>query len=411
MTWAPLPTVTVDGVDFTGDTVGDLTIVRGRDTVYADPATSYARIQLVDLTGFGFDLDITRNVTVKVKDSASADLTVFQGQIVEISADLYDAGLGSNRPAALYNVFAVGPLARLARRNVLAGGRPAETEGERIAAAIEDGLSTTWEETAGAWEDVDPTTTWATFDADFDPALIDAGVFDITALPAEPGGYSALEVITIASNSGDGLLYETLDGKVGWANADARGLASSPTAVPADAIIALGTRSSSSAGDLANRVTVQYDGGAETAQEDVSLTTYGLYERIITTILTDATNAGDRAEAYVERHAYPAVNLGRITMRLDAITDDTLRDDLLEVYSGSPIYLEDLPPTLGIRFLDGFVEGTQLGLSRFRAELRLNVSDGALSRFAVRWSGVEPTLAWEDVSATLTFADARTVTA
>lgn len=410
MTWAPLPTVSIGGVDFTGDTVGQITIARGRDTVYADPATSYARIQLVDLTGAGLDLTVLRDVTIKVKDSAAADVTVFRGEIVDVSAELYDAGVGASTEAAVYRLFAVGPLARLARRTVLTGGRPAETDGERIAAAISAGLARAWEEVGGAWSAQDATATWATFDPDYDDSIIDPGVFDLTALAASDGGYSALEVATNASNSGDGLLYETLDGRVGWANADARGLAGAPVVVPGSAIIALGTRSSSSAADLTNRVTVEYDGGAATSEDPDSFLEYGVWERIITTQLADASNAGDRADNFIARHAYPTINLGAVTIRLDAVTDDSVRDDLIDVYSGSPIYLETLPVTIGMEDLNGFVEGTTLTLDRFRAELRLNVSDALLSSGPVRWSGVPPTIAWEDVSATLSWENARTIT-
>ena len=410
MTWAPYPTVTVDGVDFTGDAVGSLTITRGRDTVYLDPPASYARIQLLDLTGFGLDVNITRELKVRILDSANQPVTVFRGYITDVSADLYDAGLGPNRPAAIYSIYAVGPLARLGRRTVLAAGRPAETDGDRIAAAINDGLSTTWEEAAGTWNMIDNDVTWETFDPDFDPTLIDPGVFDLVALDPSDIGYTALEVATAASNSGEGLLYETLNGFVGWANADARGSAGPATVIPADAILAFGVRSNSSVGDLANRVIVEYDGGSEGAQDDTSIETFTLFERRLSTLLANQSSAAARADTYVERHAYPAVNLGEIAIRLDAITDDNLRDDLIQVYSGSPVTLPDLPTTIGIRRLDGFVEGTSLRLDRLTAELRLNISDAALSRFAVRWTGVGPTIRWQDVSATLQWQDATTVT-
>jgi hypothetical protein len=407
MTWQPLPTVTIDGTDFTGEAIGDVTIVRGRDTVYQDAPAGYARVQLVDLAGFGLDVDITRTLTVKVKDSTSADVTVFTGYITDVAADLYDPGIG--QPAtAIYSLYAVGPLARLARRTVLAGGRPAETDGDRILAAIRDGLATTWQEAVGAWDD-DLIVTWETYDAGFDPALIDPGVFDLVALDPVDGGYTALEVAQEASNSGEGLLYETLDGYIGWQNADARGLAGPPIVLPGANLLAGGLRTSSSAADLVNRATVQYPTGSETAEDLTSIQAYTLYTRIISTQLADATNAGDRAVAYVERHAYPVINLETVAIRLDSVTDDALRDDLLTVYSGSPVQLTGLPATLGLTFLDAFVEGTQLRLDRFRAELRLNVSDAALSYFSVRWSGVPATLAWEDVDGTLAWEDARSL--
>jgi hypothetical protein len=411
MTWSPLPTVSVDGVSYTGDALGDLTITRGRDTVYADAPAGYARVQLVDIAGTGLAINVAQTLTITVEDSASADVTVFVGYITDVSADLYDAGIGPQNAGSIYSILAVGPLARLSRRIVLDGGRPAETDGDRILAAIEAGLGTTWEEVGGSWGEVDPTLTWDTFDPGFDPNLIDVGVFDLVALDAFDGGYTALEVAQQASDSGEGLLYETLDGFIGWDNADARGTATTSIVLNETHLLASGLRTSSSAADLANRVTVQFPTGAETAQDDASIGQFTLYSRIVFTQLVNATNAADRAESYVQRHAYPVINLDTITVRLDTITDDTLRDELLEVRSGTPISLTGLPPTIGLTFLDAFVEGTTLTLDRFRAELRLNVSDASLSYFTVRWSGVDPTLAWEDVSATLEWQDATTVTA
>ena len=409
MSWTPRATVTVGGQDFTGATLGDVTITRGRDVVYQQPPAGYARINVIDIAGTGLDLNISRTLTVTVKDSTDADLVVFSGYVTDVSADIYDPGVGPQAPAAIYSLYAVGPLARLSRRVGLFAGRPAETDGDRILAAVAAGLATTWQEAAGAWEDVDPTLTWATFDQGYDPALIDPGVFDLVALDPDDGGYTALDIAAEASDSGEGLLYETLDGYVGWANADARGLNTSQIPVTGDMITAGGLRTSASIADLANRVTVAYPGGSETAQDDISIVDYTLFDRRITTSLANATNAGDRAEAYVERHAYPTINLDAISIRLDTLTDDTVRDQLLAAYSGTGILLTGLPATLGITRLDGFIEGTTLRLDQFRADLRLNVSDASLSYFSVRWSGVTPTLTWDTVDAMLTWQDARSL--
>jgi hypothetical protein len=410
MTWSPLPTVSIDGVNYTGEALGNLTIKRGRDTVYSDPPAGYARVQLVDIAGTGLGINIAQTLTITVQDSTAANVTVFFGYVTDVSADIYDAGLGQN-PAAIYSILAVGPLARLSRRIIFDAGRPAEDDGERILAAIKAGLAKTWEEAGGTWNELEPSLSWETFDPGFDPNLIDTGVFDLVALDAADGGYTALEIAQAASNSGEGLLYETLDGSIGWDNADARGLAITTIVLDENDLIASGLRTSSSIADLANRVTVQYPSGAETAQDDFSIAEYTLFSRILFTQLANSTNAGDRAEAYVQRHAYPVINLDDVTIRLDAVTDDVLRDALIEVRSGTPVRLTGLPVTLGLSVLDAFVEGTSLQLDRFRAELRLNVSDASLSYFTVRWSGVDPTLAWEDVSATLEWQDATTVTA
>jgi hypothetical protein len=409
MPWSPNATVTIGGADYTDETIGSVSITRGRDTVYSDPPAGYARIQLLDYAGTGLPVDIAETLEVTVEDTAAAAVTVFSGYVTDISADIYDAGL-TGSPAATYTIVAVGPLARLSRRTVLAAGRPAETDSDRVTAAIESGLAITWEEyPAIAWQDVDIATTWETVDPGYDPDLIDTAVFDLSALAPADGGYSALEVATVASNSGDGLLYETLDGFIGWDNADARGQVTSYLDIPASVIVAGGLRSSSSVSDLANRVTVDYDGGAETAQDSQSIIDYTLYERRISTTLANATNAGDRAETFVERHAYPAINLDSFTVRLDTLADNALIDELIEVRSGTAVNLTGLPATLGYTQVPGFVEGTTLTFDRYRAELRLAVSDATLSFGSIRWSAVPQSLAWEDVSATLTWEDARSL--
>ena len=174
-------------------------------------------------------------------------------------------------------------------------------------------------------------------------------------------------------------------------------------------LLAGGLRTSSSVSDLANQFTVEFPTGGETAQDLTSIQEYTLYSRFVFTQLLNATNAEDRAVTYVQRHAYPVINLDAVTIRLDTVTDDALRDALLEVRSGTPLRLDNLPATLGLTFLNAFVEGTTLRLDRFRAELRLNVSDAALSYGDIRWSGVSDSLTWGDVDATLTWEDARSI--
>jgi hypothetical protein len=409
VTWRPEATVTLDGVDYTGETIGRLSITRGRRTVYDPAPAGYCRLELIDLPGTGLPIDIAETLEVTVEDSAGSPVTVFAGYVTDIAAGIYDAGIGGT-PAATYTLTAVGPLARLARRTVLAAGRPAETDGQRILAAVEAGLAVTWEEyPSEAWQDVDAAVTWETVDPGFDSDLIEAGIFDLSALDAADGGYTALEVAEEASASGDGYLYETLDGFIGWANADSRGTATSYLDIPHDVIQASGLRTASSVSDLANRVTVNYTGGAETSQDSESIQTYTLYSRIISTSLANASNASDRADQYVERHAWPAINLDQFSIRLDTLTDTGLLDGLLEVAQNTPVNLTGLPATLGYTQIPGFVEGTTLTVDRHRAELRLNVSDATLSYGSIRWSAVPQSLTWTDLPATLIWEDARSL--
>jgi hypothetical protein len=344
-----------------------------------------------------------------VTNTLGDDVTVFSGYVTDIAADLYDPGIGST-PAAIYSIIAVGPLARLSRRVVLDGGRPSELDGTRITAALSTGLATTWEELPnGDWDSLDPTLTWETFDPGYDPTIIDPGIFTLAALDATDSGYTALEVAEEASRSGAGYLYETLDGRVGWANADSRGTATAYLDIPNSVIGSNGLRSSASISNLVNRVTVTYDGGAETSQDSASIQRYTLFSRRISTTLANASNASDRADEFIERHAYPAINLDSFSIRLDTLTDDTLIDELLEVYQNTPVNLTGLPATLGYTQIPGFVEGTTLTLDRHRADLRLTVSDATLSFGSIRWSAIPQSLVWDDLPATLTWEDARSL--
>jgi hypothetical protein len=75
------------------------------------------------------------------------------------------------------------------------------------------------------------------------------------------------------------------------------------------------------------------------------------------------------------------------------------------------VQLVGLPITLGITGFPAFVEGLDWRIDRLTTELILNVSDAALSIGSTQWNQVDPSLAWEDVSATLTWINAAQVTA
>ena len=407
MTWTPATTVTIEGVDFTGDTVGQVTIRRGRDTVYADPVAGYAVINLIDKDGTGFDIDPAVTVTVTVQDSAAAEIALFTGQVTDIDRSLYSPGLAGD-PASITTLTAVGPLARLSRRQVLAAGRAPEEDADRIRAALEEGLSLTWEELPqDTWDDFDPTTTWATIDPGFDPDLIASGLFDLIALPAQEGGYSAFDVISQASASAQGVIYETGTGFVGWDNADSRGDDPTYTNIPGAIINAQNLQSSTSLSDIVNRVEVVYDGQVEEFRDDTSIVTFGRYDRRIETLLADQTAANRYGEDYLLRHAFPLINLSTVSVRLDGL-DDADADDLLAIDINTPVFLEGLPDTLRVTNLPGFVEGLTWSIDAHRAQLTLSVSDAALSVGDIRWSQLPAALTWDDLPATLTWQDWRT---
>jgi len=404
MTFQPAPTVTIGSTDYTGDTIGEVTVTRGRDTVYAEPQPGYATVRLIDKTGAGIPIEVGDQVTIDLKPGRP----VFWGTITDWTASLYDPGI-ANQPAAIVTVTAVGPLMRLNRRVIYFSGRQAEEDGPRIADIIQDALAVPWEEAVGTWDD--QVGTFADYVAQpYDPALIDPGVFDLAAVPTADSGYNALTLAQQAASSGAGILFETADGFIGFANADRRpaNRAAGEYAIP-PTVVRAELETQSALADITNRVTVTYDGGAVTEQDIDSIQRFGVYASQVTTQLVNQSNAEVRAQTYVARHAIPTVQMGRIAIRLDGL-DPTLADDLLDLDINAAVEVP-VPTTMGPTNRVGFVEQVVTRFDPYRAEIVLNVSDYRLSEAAQRWGQVTGTLEWGDVSATLEWQDADPVTA
>jgi hypothetical protein len=385
-TWSTMPTVwsrvgIVPTFDFTGDTIGEVTVTRGRDTVYSEPQPGYAVVRLIDKTGSGVPLTVGTRIAIEIEP----ERPVFVGTITDWSAQLYDSGI-ANTPAAVYQITAVGPLVTLNRRVIYQAGRLAETDAERIDNILDN------------------------FAPDvYDPALIDPGVFDLASIPAEDAGYNALNLAQQAAFSGAGILFETADGFVGFADADRRPLNRRagvfnipPTVVNAQ------LETLSQLADITNRVTVTYDGGAVERSDTDSIALFGEFDRRLDTQLVNLSNAETRADQFVSSHAVPTVQMSPITIRVDGLSD-ALADGILDIDINAAVRVP-VPDTLLPTNRTGFVEQVVTRFDPFRAEIVLNVSDFRLSEGAQRWGQVDPTIAWEDVSATLTWQDATEVT-
>jgi hypothetical protein len=414
MSWAPLTTVSIDGLDFTDDALETVRIERGRTDVFGEPRAGYAICELIDLTGDGLGIGVLQRVQVAIRDSAGVYRPVFTGEIADVSSTLYDSGEVSGKAAAIVTIIAVGPLAKLNRRNVFPEGLGGSKDGTRIADLVGNALASSWEETGGTWATVaTATTTWGTFDPGVDLALIDQpGVFDIAALPADDQGYNPLSQAYLTAFSGRGIIYDTADGFVAYGDADRRETAAAADSylpIPGGVITAASLTSTSSASDIVNRVGIKFSGGAGVFSDPESILTYGVLAREFETNLDDAGQALAWALDYLEDHAAPILNLQAVGIRLDGLTDLTLLDDLVAIDVNDPVVLEDLPATIGVTQLPAFVEGLSWRLNRLTAELVLTVSDAALSIGSVRWNLVAPNLQWQDVAATLEWQDARSL--
>jgi hypothetical protein len=414
MAYNPAPTLTIGGVDYTGKTLETVRVTRGRDDVFAEPRAGYLFCELIDPDGNGIDADILDDVVLTVQDSTDTSVTLFTGSVSDWSAVLYDPGTETGTGRSIVTIIAVGPLATLNRRNVAVDGLPQQADGDRIAALVAAGLARSWEETAGTWATVGTSTsTWDTIDTGYDPDLIDTpGVYQIAALDAEVRGYNPLREGYLTALSGRGILYDTADGYVAYQDANARENAAANDGyldIPSSALVASGIKTASSFTDIVNRVTVTIDAGQVRISDAESILEYQVLSEAFELNLANLSTAEDWALDYLEDHYGPTINLDTITIRLDGITDDTLRDDLVNLDVNAPVSLEGIPSTMGITDIPAFVEGIEWRINRETVELRLNVSDAALSVGSIRWNLVPQTFAWDDAAATLTWEQARSL--
>lgn len=395
------PKVLVNGRDVTGLVQGQVTVRRGRDSVYTEPSAGYAAVELRSTVQEQFRLGQT--VSVWLSDSADQDVQLFGGVLSDVEVRAVPVSDGQ---LVAYRLTAVGPLARLNRRTVFFGGRPSEDDGERVLAAVLSGLSSAWEEqqTSLTWDDA--IGTWETFDS-VDTSLIDDGVFTLAALGTADGGYNPLRVAQEAAFSGFGLVYESREGLIGYADAARRETNANAgyQEIPAGLLAADGVQASAQLADITNRVVVEFDGGAVEQTDTDSLVEFGLYSSRFTTQLVNQSNAEQWADRYLENHALPVFRADQFRLNLPAV-GTALADVLLHVEPNDALEFTGLPAALGLGVtFQGFVEGVEWTVNPFRTDVGLFVSDAQLSLGNLWWGRVDGTLAWNAVGTATAWQD------
>lgn len=410
--YTPSPTVTIAGQDYTGATVGSVSVSRGRDNVYAASRAGYGAIELINLGNFREPV-VGDTAVVQINDANGNPTPVFTGFVSDWEAKASPRGSGN--VLVIYRVQIVGLLARLNRRTVLAGGSPAELDGARVLAAIDAGLPVIWEETSTVttWADTDPDLTWNTFDPGYDPNLIDPGVYNIVALGTADAGYNALQVAQEAAQSARGFVFETPEGFVSYADADRRpdNAAAGFTNIPFAILETSGFVVGQNLAELTNRITVEYGTEEAVTQQDTfSIGTFGLQAGRLFTILANLGDAENRADDFLFSHSQPNRELNSIAINLLTPMPDETLDAIISLRQNDAFQLTGAPSTILPDGFRGFVEGVSWRITPFDATITLNVSNENLSFGSVLWGQVGATISWNTVDAALTWANARRVT-
>lgn len=408
MKWNPAPTVTIGGVNYTGSTLDGVTITMGRPDTTQQPQAGYANLRILDLASQPAPFALGAAVTITALDSTATSVPLFTGTISDIITTVESPSI--NGHITTHTVIATGSIARLNRRTAGAAGYPSQGDGDRVARILEI-LAQTWDEPSASltWNGVAATSTWATYDPLYGQ-VDQPGLFTLAAYT--DGEANAYELSGIAALSGLGVVYETGDGKINYADANSRQDDASINGyldIPVGAILGSGLETSTRLGDATNQITVVYSGGEVTVTDTASIAAIGPAAMTYTTALADVLDATEQADRYLALNAQPKPSIEKIIIPVTGVDiSSTLIDALARIGMGKPISMSNLPASVGPDFT-GFVEGWRWVLTDNTALLELSISDFGRSVITTKWADAPALIQYTTVNATLKWQDAMVI--
>ncbi len=345
-----------------------------------------------------------------LKNSSGTYITVFSGEVSDFSI-----GVRSPEESGYITtgtILGIGSLAKLTKaiyNTALAEG----LDGAQIAAILGAALNLTWAE-------VTPTVTWATYPATtrWDEAetyigTIDTGFYTMISVAASPTVKSQTLVDQIA-NSALGQVFESADGFVNYDDADHRstylatngftnldGSYATPNSIQSQTQIA------SIRNSLIYKYSTAYGSTYSTSDSD-SIASYGLYERSFESNIKNLADITDIGSRELNLRKDPFSSLGAITFRLDnPDMPSAMLDDLIGIFFGEPVLIDNLPSNLLGGSFDGFVENIALRATPTFVDITLYISATDFSLSTTQWETVLPaSLVWTGVNAILTWTNA-----
>jgi hypothetical protein len=411
--WSPDWKLTVAGVDYTDIAISDISHEAGRSDIYQQPNPSYIQISFVALSGQTLPFDINDSLSLQVKNSAGTYVNLFGGDITDLTVSV--GATGGIASVVEYSVLAMGSLVKLAKE-LYSGTISQDEDGNQIYDLLSSVL-------LGTWNDVPAASTWATYDATETWAnALNLGLGEID----QPGLYTmenrAADVDTIyniastIANSAFGYLYETNNGDIGYADADHRQIyliANGYVDLDARHALSQGLSTITRSGDIRNDIYINYGnnfGSQKTATSATSIATYGYKAESIQSVLHSAVDAQAVADRYIAQRAFPQPAFQSITFPItNPEIDNSDRDNLLSVFMGQPLNIQNLPAQISLGEFEGYVEGWSWSTRFNELFLTINLSPVAYSQVAMRWNTVPIGEAWNTLSTTLTWEYATIV--
>jgi hypothetical protein len=408
MTWLPEWRVTVGDDVYT--TVTSVSFASGRLDIDRQATAGYCQVQIINTDNTPFTINVTEPVTLELKNSSGTYVTVFGGEVSD-----FNIGVRSPEESGYVTtgtILGIGSLAKLTKtiyNTALAEG----LDGEQIAEILGQALSLPWNQ-------VTPTTTWATYPATVTWANaetyigeVDSGFYTMIALAASASAKSQTLADQIA-NSALGQLYEEKDGDVSYADADhrsnylaANGFTNLDGAYATPSSITSTTQIARIRNSLIYRYATGYGSTYSTSDTD-SIASYGLFERSFDSNIKNLADITDIASRELSLRKNPRGSLGAITFRLDnPDMPSAMLDSLIGVFFGQPVLVSNLPSNLLDGQFDGFVENVALRATPTFVDITLYISATDFSLSTTQWETVQPaSLIWTGVNGTLTWTNA-----
>ena len=408
MTWLPEWRVTVGDDVYT--TVTSVSYATGRLDIDRQCTAGYCRVEIINTDGSPFTINVTEPITLELKNTSGTYITVFGGEVSDFSI-----GVRSPEESGYITtgtILGIGSLAKLTKaiyNTALSEG----LDGAQIAAILGAALNLTWAE-------VTPTVTWATYpatttwnDAETYIGTIDSGFYTMISVAASAVAKSQTLADQIAT-SALGQIYESADGFVNYDDADHRsnylatngftnldGSYATPNSIQSQTQIARIRNS------LIYKYSTAYGSTYSTSDSD-SIASYGLYERSFESNIKNLADITDIGSRELNLRKEPFSSLGAITFRLDnPDMPSAMLDDLISIFFGQPVLIDNLPSNLLGGSFDGFVENIALRATPTFVDITLYISATDFSLSTTQWETVLPaSLIWTGVNATLIWTNA-----
>ncbi len=108
--WTPDWKISVNGDELTSVTLSNLTITSGRQDINSPTPAGYCSLEVINTDGTNYDFSINTAVTIEVKDTTGAYVSIFGGRISDLRQIVRSAG--SSAVITSLRITAIGALAR-----------------------------------------------------------------------------------------------------------------------------------------------------------------------------------------------------------------------------------------------------------------------------------------------------------